>query len=50
MCVCTHVSIYSYSTLSYQCEALHIVNIFIFVRIYFCMCIKFCAQSDSISP
>ena len=50
MCVCVRVQIYIYSTLSCQCEALHILNIFIFVCIYFCMCIKCCAQSDSISP
>ena len=50
MRVCVRVQIYSYSTLSCQCEALHILNIFIFVCIYFCMCIKCCAQSDSISP
>ena len=50
VCVFVRVQIYSYSTLSCQCEALHIVNIFIFVCIYFCMCIKCCAQSDSISP
>ena len=45
---CLHA--YSYSTLSCQCGTLHILNIFIFVCIYFCMCIKCCAQSDSVSP
>ena len=35
--------------LTCQCGTLHILNIFIFVCIYFCMCIK-CAQSDSVSP
>ena len=44
----THFT-YSYCTLSCHCEALHIVNIFIVVCIYFCMCIKCCVYSDSVS-